>query len=104
MDRLAEAINIIKTHERMGRAECVVDSTKLLKSVLATLKAEKYVNDFEEFKDGKFMVMNVAATDLFSIPSQNDDQVKHPVPLKFDKDGGGYRLYGGRKYVVMKAD
>jgi len=56
------------------------------------------------FKDGKFMVMNVAATDLFSIPSQNDDQVKHPVPLKFDKDGGGYRLYGGRKYVVMKAD
>ena len=56
------------------------------------------------FKDGKFMVMNVAATDLFSIPSQNDDQVKHPVPLKFDKDGGGYRLYGGRKYAVMKAD
>jgi hypothetical protein len=56
------------------------------------------------FKDGKFMVMNVAATDLFSIPSQNDDQVKHPVPLKFEKDGDGYRLYAGRKYVVMKAD
>ena len=56
------------------------------------------------FKDGKFMVMNVAATDLFSIPSQNDDQVKHPVPLKFEKDGDGYRLYAGRKYVVVKAD
>ena len=56
------------------------------------------------FKDGKFMVMNVAATDLFSIPGQNDDQVKHPVPLKFEKDGDGYRLYAGRKYVVMKAD
>ena len=56
------------------------------------------------FKDGKFMVMNVAATDLFSIPSQNDDQVKHPVPLKFEKDGDGYRLYAGRKYAVMKAD
>jgi len=56
------------------------------------------------FKDGKFLVMNVAATDLFSIPSQNDDQVKHPVPLKFEKDGDGYRLSAGRKYVVMKAD
>jgi hypothetical protein len=56
------------------------------------------------FKDGKFIVMNVAATDLFSIPSQNDDQVKHPVPLKLEKDGDGYRLYGGRKYVVIKAD
>src|SRR5258708_39681340 len=56
------------------------------------------------FKDGKFIVMNVAATDLFSIASQNDDQLKHPVPLKFEKDGAGYRLYAGRKYVVVKAD
>ena len=56
------------------------------------------------FKDGKFIVMNVAATDLFSIASVNDDQVKHPVPLKFEKDGAGYRLYAGRKYVVVKAD
>src|SRR6266404_7893209 len=56
------------------------------------------------FKDGKFVVMNVAATDLFSIASANDDQLKHPVPLKFEKDGAGYRLYAGRKYVVVKAD
>jgi hypothetical protein len=48
--------------------------------------------------------MNVAATDLLSIASQTDDQVKHPVPLKLEKDGAGYRLYAGRKYVVVKAD
>lgn len=59
MDRLAEAINIIKTHERMGREECIVDSTKLLKSVLVTLKAEGYVAGFEEFKDGKFMKIRI---------------------------------------------
>ena len=56
------------------------------------------------FKDGKFIVMNVAASDLFSIASANDDQLKHPVPLKFEKDSAGYRLYAGRKYVVLKAD
>jgi hypothetical protein len=56
------------------------------------------------FKDGKFIVMNVAATDLFSVASQNDDKVQHPVPLKIEKDGDGYRLYAGRKYVVLKAD
>ncbi len=56
------------------------------------------------FKDGKFIVMNVAATDLVSVTSQNDDQLKHPVPLKLEKDGAAYRLYGGRKYVVVKAD
>ena len=56
------------------------------------------------FKDGKFTVMNVAATDLFSIASQSDEQLKHPVPLKLEKDGAGYRLYAGRKYLVVKAD
>ena len=59
MDRFAEAINIIKTHERMGRAECMVNSTKFLKSVLATLKKESYINDFEEFKDGKITKIKV---------------------------------------------
>jgi len=56
------------------------------------------------FKDGKFMVMNVASSDLFSMASQNDDQIKHPVPLKFEKEGDGYRLYAGKKYVAVKAD
>jgi len=56
------------------------------------------------FKEGKFTVMNVAGTDVFSITSQNDDQLKRPVPLKLEKDGGAYRLYAGRKYVVVKAD
>jgi hypothetical protein len=46
----------------------------------------------------------VASTDIFSIASQSDDQLKHPVPLKFEKDGAGYRLYAGKKYVVVKAD
>jgi hypothetical protein len=56
------------------------------------------------FKDDKFIVMNVASTDLVSVATQNDDQLKRPVPLKLEKDGAGYRLYAGRKYVVFKAD
>ena len=56
------------------------------------------------FKDGKFTVMNVADTDLLSVASQTDDQLKRPVPLKIAGDGSAYRLYAGRKYVVVKAD
>ena len=56
------------------------------------------------FKDGKFTVMNVSAADVFSVSSQNDDQLKHPVPLKLEKDAAGYRLYAGKKYVTFKAD
>jgi len=56
------------------------------------------------FKDGKFIVMNVASTDLLSVASQNDEQVKHAVPLKLEKDGDGYRLYAGKNYVAFKAE
>jgi len=56
------------------------------------------------FKDGKFTVMNVAGTDLFSVAGQSDPQLKHPVPLKLEKSDAGYRLYAGRNYVVVKAE
>lgn len=56
------------------------------------------------FKDGKFLVMNIAATDVLSVASQKDDQLKHPVPLRFEKTEAGYRLYAGRNYVAVKAD
>lgn len=55
-------------------------------------------------KEGKFVVMNVAGTDVLSVASQNDGQLQRPVPLKLEKDGGSYRLYAGKKYVVVKAD
>jgi hypothetical protein len=56
------------------------------------------------FKDGKFLIMNVASTDLISVGTKNDDQLKHAVPLKLEKDGDGYRLYAGKNYVVFKAE
>jgi len=56
------------------------------------------------FKDGKFLVMNVAATDVVSVSSKNDEQLKHAVPLKLEKDGDGYRLYAGKNYVGFKAE
>src|SRR5258707_13225028 len=39
------------------------------------------------FKDGKFLVMNVASTDLFSAGTKNDDQLKNAVRLKLGKNG-----------------
>ena len=56
------------------------------------------------FKDGKFTVMNVAGTNLLSVASQSDEQAKHPVPLKVEKDGAGYRLCAGKNYVAIKAE
>lgn len=54
VDRFADAINQIKTNERIGREECVLRSTKLIKAVLDVMKSESYISGYEEFTDGKF--------------------------------------------------
>lgn len=59
VDVFADAINKIKTYEATGMYECIVPSTKLMRTVLATMKENNYVKDFEEVKEGKFNVIKV---------------------------------------------
>jgi len=55
------------------------------------------------FIDGdKFVVTDLGAHDLFTVASANDSELKRPVPLEITSAaGGGFRLYAGRKYVVL---
>lgn len=59
VDRFADAINQIKTDERIGRDECVLPSTKLMKAVLDLMKRESYIQDYEEFAEGKFKRLRI---------------------------------------------
>ena len=59
MDRFADAINKIKTNERIGRMECELYSTKLLKSVLDVMQKESYVNGFDEHMEGRVKMLKV---------------------------------------------
>lgn len=54
--------------------------------------------------DGKFVVMDLAANDLFQVASQRDAELKRPVPLQVlaSSPTGGYRLYVGRDYVEFR--
>ena len=52
-------------------------------------------------KDGKFNVMNIAGGDVLSVDTKSDDKIVHPVPMKLEKDSSEYRLYAGKKYVVL---
>ncbi len=54
-------------------------------------------------KDGKFNILNVAGDEVSSVAYQQDEAVKHPVPLKIAAADGGYRLYAGKKFVAFKA-
>ncbi len=53
---------------------------------------------------GKFLVMDVGANDLFTVEAKMDDKLARPVPLKMVEDGGGYRLYAGKKWVLLKTE
>jgi small subunit ribosomal protein S8 len=59
MDRFADAINKIKTNERIGRMECNIYSTKLLKTVLDVMKRESYIKDYEEYTDNRIKMLKV---------------------------------------------
>jgi hypothetical protein len=54
--------------------------------------------------DGKFIVMDVANADVLTTTSQTDQALPHAVPLKLVEDGGGYKLYAGKKWVGIKAE
>jgi hypothetical protein len=56
------------------------------------------------FIDGdRFLVTDVGGHDVFSVGSTTDSDLKRPVPLQVLADaGGGFRLYCGRKYVVLR--
>ncbi len=52
--------------------------------------------------EGKFVVMNVANDDVLSVAYQTDSELKRAVPLKIAEDGGGYKLYAGKKWVGIQ--
>jgi len=54
-------------------------------------------------KQGKFLVMDVGANDLFSVSSHLDQNLQRAVPLTIVADQGSYRLYAGKKWVSLKA-
>ncbi len=54
--------------------------------------------------DGKFVVMDVANTDVLSVPYQTDQALQRAVPLKLVADGDDYKLYAGKKWIAIKAE
>ena len=52
-DTLADALSAIKNAERLGKGECVVNSTKLIREVLKMFRDRSYISSFEFVNDGK---------------------------------------------------
>ena len=92
-DLLAESLNKIKTYENLGREECKVDATRLVKNVLLTLKQNGYVNEVEEVQDGKFKSLKIKLSNKIN----NIGVVKPRHAVKVDD----YQKYENR-YIPSK--
>ena len=63
-----------------------------------TLKPGAYGVGFIE--GGRFVVLDLAANEIFRAASQKDTEIKRPVPLQvMASEAGKYRLYSGRDFV-----
>ena len=56
------------------------------------------------FSSGKFIVMNVAADEVVSVPARRDEKLQRAVPLKFVEQEGGYRFYAGKNFVTLRSE
>jgi small subunit ribosomal protein S8 len=59
-DRLSEAINAIKTNEHIGRQECTIRSTKLVKAVIDVMVRSSYITGYEEFDERYKHMMKIS--------------------------------------------
>ena len=67
-----------------------------------TLKPGAY--GFGFLNGGKFVVMDLGANDVLQAASQQDAELKRPMPLQVvaAAGAGSYRLYAGRDYVEFR--
>lgn len=56
------------------------------------------------FSSGKFIVMNVAADDVVSVPARRDEKLQRAVPLRFVEQEGSYRFYAGKNFITLRPE
>jgi hypothetical protein len=54
--------------------------------------------------EGRFVVMDVANSEVLSVGSVAYPEMQHAVPLKLAPEGSGYKLFAGKKWVEIKAE
>ncbi len=87
VDRVADAINTIKTHERIGRAQCTLSSTKFIRAILDVMKKESYIGGYDEFAEGRMRKLRVTLTNRI-----NDIGVIKPRYSVTSKQMQGYEM------------
>ncbi|HDJ96562.1 MAG TPA: 30S ribosomal protein S8 [Candidatus Aenigmarchaeota archaeon] len=80
-DTLADALSAIKNAERVGKKECIIPASTLVKNVLKVMQDHKYIGAFEFIDDGRSGKFRVELKGAI-----NDTNVIKPrYPVKVDE-------------------
>ena len=58
-DLISDLFAVLKNAENVGKTECLVSASNLIKDILKVIQVNKYIGDFEfidDFKGGKFKI------------------------------------------------
>lgn len=83
-DLLADALNIIKTHELVKKCKCTIPASKLIKEVLRVMQAHDYIEEFEfvdDEKSGYFEVVLKGSINKCSVIKPRFPVKKHDWPM-----------------------
>ncbi len=83
-DLLADALNIIKTHELGKKCKCTIPASKLIKEVLRVMQVHDYIEEFEFVDDGKsgyFEVVLKGSINKCSVIKPRFPVKKHDWPM-----------------------
>ncbi|MGC8568079.1 MAG: 30S ribosomal protein S8 [Candidatus Micrarchaeia archaeon] len=58
-DILVNALNKIKMYEYIGRGDCEIPSSNLVKEIMVLLQKEGYIKSYEEFSKGNVKMLRV---------------------------------------------
>ena len=80
-DTLADVLSAIKNAERVGKKECIVPASNLVKNVLKVMQEHNYIGTFEFIDDGKSGKFRIELKGVI-----NDTNVIRPrFPVKIDE-------------------
>jgi len=80
-DTLSDMFSIIKNNEGIGKGECAVPASKMIKSVLEIMKHRKYIGDFTFLDDGKGGKFKVKLAGKIN----NCNSIRPRVSMKIDE-------------------
>ncbi|MCD6402878.1 MAG: 30S ribosomal protein S8 [Candidatus Aenigmarchaeota archaeon] len=102
-DPLSDALSIIKNAEKVGKKECIVPASNLIREVLKVMQRHGYIGAFEFIDDGRSGKFKVELKNV--INDTNTIKPRYPVGIdEFERWEKRYLPAAGFGILILTTD